>query len=411
MKQLCLFTNEFPYGSWEAYLETEVKYYSKFDKIYIYSLQLRKEHSIKIRDIDCNAFVFPIYYASKIKYFLYSFVSLFDKNLYIELKNLINNNRFNFSRLVQLFVFVSRSHYEANKITKNFSKEDLVNSVLYSYRFEYQPYVAYLVKKKLGINSKIICRAHRFDLYEEKRPTGYIPMREILLSFIDKVYPCSNDGSEYLKNKFPNYKDKIETKFLGTIDYGTQDYNESDILRLVSCSNVVSVKRLDLIVESLSLITNKEIEWTHYGNGPEMEKIKNISNKVGNNIKINFMGNVSNQDLMKEYKNNVYDWFINVSTSEGIPVSIMEAMSFGIPCIATDVGGTSEIVEDKKNGVLLPSNIDEFRLASIINNITKMDKRKYFNLRKNSRIKWNEKYNADTNYKKFVNDLLVVGDF
>lgn len=47
MKRLCLFTNEFPYGSWEAYLETEVKYYDKFDDVLIFSLQLRREHSKK----------------------------------------------------------------------------------------------------------------------------------------------------------------------------------------------------------------------------------------------------------------------------------------------------------------------------------------------------------------------------
>ncbi|MFR4320263.1 MAG: glycosyltransferase [Blautia massiliensis (ex Durand et al. 2017)] len=44
---------------------------------------------------------------------------------------------------------------------------------------------------------------------------------------------------------------------------------------------------------------------------------------------------------------------MNVSSSEGIPVSIMEATSFGIPGIATDAGGTKEIIRDKENGVLL----------------------------------------------------------
>lgn len=109
MKKLCLFTNEFPYGNWEAYLETEVKYYDKFDDVLIFSLQLRKDNSKKIRNIDCKAEIYPVYYASRLTYFLYSFVSLFDKNLYKELGNLIRNKRFNFKRLIQLFVFISRS--------------------------------------------------------------------------------------------------------------------------------------------------------------------------------------------------------------------------------------------------------------------------------------------------------------
>lgn len=45
---------------------------------------------------------------------------------------------------------------------------------------------------------------------------------------------------------------------------------------------------------------------------------------------------------------------MNLSTSEGVPVSIMEVQSYGIPVIATNVGGTGEII-DKDNGILLPS--------------------------------------------------------
>lgn len=40
MKILCLFTNEFPYGNWEPYLETEIKFYNDFDKVYIFSCNL-----------------------------------------------------------------------------------------------------------------------------------------------------------------------------------------------------------------------------------------------------------------------------------------------------------------------------------------------------------------------------------
>lgn len=44
MKTLYLLTNSFPYGDWEPYLETEVKYYDDFDEVYIFALQIRKEH-------------------------------------------------------------------------------------------------------------------------------------------------------------------------------------------------------------------------------------------------------------------------------------------------------------------------------------------------------------------------------
>lgn len=50
------------------------------------------------------------------------------------------------------------------------------------------------------------------------------------------------------------------------------------------------------------------------------------------------MGYIANKDLLDWYKTNKPSIFINVSSSEGVPVSIMESMSCGIPTIATDVG-------------------------------------------------------------------------
>lgn len=78
-----------------------------------------------------------------------------------------------------------------------------------------------------------------------------------------------------------------------------------------------------------------------------MDEIKKMAkDKLRDNIQYEFKGNVSNTELMKQYQDKNYYVFVNVSSSEGIPVSIMEATSFGIPCIATDAGGTKEIIRD-----------------------------------------------------------------
>lgn len=62
-----------------------------------------------------------------------------------------------------------------------------------------------------------------------------------------------------------------------------------------------------------------------------------------------------------------------MSLSEGIPVSIMEAISFGIPIIATNVGGNAEIVNDE-TGVLIPVNIDQAAFNETVSDImNKMD--------------------------------------
>ena len=72
-------------------------------------------------------------------------------------------------------------------------------------------------------------------------------------------------GKNYLQNKFPRYKSKIKTSFLGTKGYGVEQYKKGKVLRIVSCSNVVPVKRLDLIIKTLMNLKDVDIEWTHFG--------------------------------------------------------------------------------------------------------------------------------------------------
>ena len=340
MKTLYLLTNSFPYGDWEPYLETEIKYYDKFDEVYIFALQIRKEHLKRKRNVGKNVKIIPIMKASNRTYLLYSFKTLTDINLYKEFIRLVKSRRLSIRNFVNMFVYFSRSHYEADLIDKKLKGRVNRNSVFYSYRFEYQPYVAMLLKKKWKLNSKIISRAHRYDLYEEEHKGNYIPMREGILSEIDNVYPCSDHGTKYLKNKFPRYKKKIEPRFLGTLDHGEKKYYFDDkCYEIVSCSTVTKVKRLDLLINALAQIKEIPIKWTHYGDGILMDDIKKLAeDKLRDNIRYEFKGNINNAELMKQYRDKNYYVFVNVSSSEGIPVSIMEATSFGIPCIATDAG-------------------------------------------------------------------------
>lgn len=409
-KKLLVLANEFPYGTWEPYMETEEPYYSDFDKTWIASLQLRSEHAKTKRNLSSGATVIPVWYKSRLFYFLNAITVLADRNLYVEIGLLRKKRMFSFSRLVDLFVFLSRAHHEARVISNALRGEDKDNLLIYSYRFEYQPYVAMLLKRNWKSNCSIISRAHRYDLYEDQHTNKYIPLREVILSGLDYVFPCSENGTEYVKKNYNNAHAKIETRYLGTKDYGIHEYISENVIRIVSCSNVVKVKRLNLIIDALSALsgkTDKQIEWTHYGDGVLMDEIRSYAAEKLNdkkNISYIFKGNVQNKDLMKEYKEKNYYLFINVSSSEGLPVSIMEAMSFGIPCIATDIGGTREIV-DNDNGVLLSPNVNSSQISMNIDSLMKLKFNDYKLLRDNARENWNKKFNAKSNYDLFFERL------
>jgi len=110
---------------------------------------------------------------------------------------------------------------------------------------------------------------------------------------------------------------------------------------------------------------------------------------------------------MKYYENNGVDLFINLSDIEGIPVSVMEAMSYGIPSIARDVGGISELVINGLNGILLPENTDANFISLKINNLIDAKERNldYFNRKKVKQF-IKENYNANKNYEDFYNKIL-----
>lgn len=418
MSNLILLTNSFPYGNWEPYLETEVNYYTDFEQIHICSLQIRKKHMEKVRELPfSNMQNCPVQYASKFTYLLNAASALVDRNFYGEVGRLIKKHCFSLKRFEKLVIFISRSHYEARVILKYLKKSGIVRTglenesegVLYAYRFEYQPYVGILLQKHLP-NYKLVSRAHRFDLYEEERDVGYIPMREFLLSKLDKIILIADDGKKYLERKYPGYKHKLVVSRLGTVDHSVKKVRcAKETINIVSCSTVYPIKRVDMIVKALSQVHEVNVNWTHYGDGVQLDLIKSLcADILPLNIQYEFRGFVDNSKVLEEYGERNYHLFLNVSESEGIPVSIMEALSFGIPCIATNVGGTSEIIENKKNGILLKKDFAIEDLTDWIVKFAVMNDEEYQFYRLNARRSWEEKYNADKNYKEFIESLKLL---
>lgn len=407
MRNLILLTNAFPYGKWEPYLETEISYYEGFDNIHICSLQIRREQLQDVRKLPSEKFqVYPILKAAGYIYLLYAIVAFVDKNFYKEIKYLFQQKRITVRRLLRLLIYMSRSHYEARKIVKYLKKSNLYDSdekgIIYAYRFDYQPYVGLLIQKHLP-NYKVVARGHGYDLYEERNGESYLPLREVLLQGLDSVIMISDVGKAYLEEKYPQYASKIVVSRLGTKDYSVKEVDSPNgMIRIVSCSNVIPLKRIDRIIKSLQLIADVEVYWTHYGDGPLLEEIKSQCSKLlGDNIHYDFRGNIANEELLKEYSEKGYHLFLNVSEYEGVPVSIMEAMSFGIPCIATDVGGTKEILTDGHCGILLEKEFAVEELTKWINCFAFMKEEDYQIFRKNARTDWERKCSADQNYRRF----------
>ena len=84
----------------------------------------------------------------------------------------------------------------------------------------------------------------------------------------------------------------------------------------------------------------------------------------------------------------------------------MEALSFGIPTIATDVGGTSEIVFDQKNGFLIPADFNAKQWVKYIMEVYQDSLSSRSILRLEARKSWAENYSAEVNYHDFLSKYL-----
>ena len=301
----------------------------------------------------------------------------------------------------------SDTWYIMRTISQN--KKSFYKASIYTYRLNSGALTAINLKNIFN-GKKCIGRAHGIDLYEYRDPADYLPFRNYIMKNLDEIYTISLDGYNYLTKKYPFTKNKVHVARLGTDDYGVENFRSEEGLSIVTCSRVEKIKRIDRIIKALAKINSINIKWTHIGDGSLLSGIKDLSECVlPSNIQTEFVGNLENSKIYEVYKGNFFDLFINVSYDEGLPVAIMEASSFGIPIIATDVGGTSEIVKDGYNGWLIPREYEDDVLSDLLLSYYKMSDYDKCIFRKNARDKWKESFNQAVNYRKFVDMIAITG--
>jgi glycosyltransferase involved in cell wall biosynthesis len=252
-----------------------------------------------------------------------------------------------------------------------------------------------------------ISRAHGSDLYEEKSPLGYLPLLKFVSERLDSIFFVSEHGKNYFYEKTGSEDHKLTVSRLGISApvVRTSVVSEKDIITIVSCSNLVPLKRVGLIIEALGCIKIiRKIKWIHLGDGPLRHNLENLAESLleaKENIRYEFKGRRPNNEILEFYSNNRVDLFLNASSSEGIPVSIMEAQSFGIPVIATDTGGVNELVA-AGTGFLLPVDFKPEDLAEKICLYLKMTEEEIKKIRNNAIQNQKSRFDANKNYTEFI---------
>lgn len=409
--KLIVFTGHYPFKPGEEFFDDEIKVLSNnFDKILVVSgekninkYRSKPPQNVEVVVVNRNYDIVICLFTGFIK--MFSLESI--KEILYTKKVL--DNKIGMNVLKTLFIYNAVSVRLVRWITKNISK-DKTNIVLYSYWLSTGSYALTRLKKK-GYQFIAIARAHGGDAFLDR---GYQAYRNIIYKNLDEIHFVSETAKEQFYQKVILPKDSTKAK-LFTSRLGTEKTVKvlnpikikDSIFHIVTCSSIISLKRLDLLVEAIRITKGIKIKWTHFGDGYLREAILHqIEEKLDKDkAEIKFVGQVKNEQIHEFYKKNHVDIFVNMSDYEGIPVSIMEAISYGIPIIARDIGGNSEIVFNKLNGILLPALITPMELANAIEHFYNLSLEEIFEYRDSAYRIWQELYNASKNYNVFANHI------
>jgi colanic acid/amylovoran biosynthesis glycosyltransferase len=370
-KHLLLFTLNFPLNSGETFLESELPFLSRgFERVTIMPLN----GTVRKRVVPDNVTVAePLWggTASRYRFYLTQLCCFRTWSLFFQeaFQAIAVHRRYHIAVMYRIMLWaIYRTALERCPVVQAAIRNP-AETIAYSY-WAHVPATVIPYLTEAGVPCAV--RYHHVDLYTYAmdsntfihKNAGYFPWRGEIAKAAKLNLFISEHGYSYFQEMWPNaLGDRWKINRLGVPDRGLNPAASADdkSLNLVSCSYISPQKRVPRIAALVkSLALHRPVTWHHFGAGQEQHLVDAEISDKPDNLTVKFWGWVANSDVMKCYAETHIDLFINLSLSEGVPVSIMEAISYGIPVVATAVDGTPEVVLDGKSGLLVQlSETDE----------------------------------------------------
>lgn len=131
--------------------------------------------------------------------------------------------------------------------------------------------------------------------------------------------------------------------------------------RLLSVSSLLPGKRVDVLIRALVSLP-AEFVLRIAGGGPERQALERLVSSMGLSERVTFLGVLVPEALRREMA--TADLYVHASRAEGYPKSTLEAMAHGLPCVASDVAGSREILTGR--GLLFPYGDSEALARQVI---------------------------------------------
>jgi glycosyltransferase involved in cell wall biosynthesis len=225
--------------------------------------------------------------------------------------------------------------------------------------------VAWLLKKLFHIPYIVSLRGGDVPGF---RPYDFKTFHKMVGPFLRVIWHQADSviaNSNGLRDLALAFDSSIEIPIIPNGVDGNQYRNESRDwapARLFSVGRIVHQKGLDLGLRALAQLKDLDWHWNIAGDGPQLDALKSLANELGLSDRVTFLGWQSRAELTQWYHRS--NLFLFPSRHEGMPNAVLEAMSSGLPVVATRIAGSEELVIDGETGLLVTTeNVTELRDA------------------------------------------------
>ena len=219
-----------------------------------------------------------------------------------------------------------------------------------------------------------------FDEFQNNKHSFLIEVQKLLRNWSVNSAEVVITPSDHLKNfvselGFNNEILKINNG-VDITDIKRTNVHKADI-NLLIISRLVIQKNINIVIEAMELLDNKNVKLSIIGEGGEFNKLKGVIHKLNLQNRVQLLGKIDNNKISQFLL--TADIFIQASDYEGLPHSVLEAINYEIPILSTEVGGCKDLLNDGERGFIIPIPPDKKIIAEniiyIINNKDEATKR------------------------------------
>lgn len=413
--KMYLVTREFPYrGGEDSFVKPEYPYLCESFDVSIIAAGIDGNVQNEEQTNEIEACIIPT--TQNLFDKLISFMCfLTEKDCYLEILSIIKEKKWILKRIYRALMFGTAAETFYRRLKKTTGLNKNTRAIFYFYWFDYKCFGLTMHKKKFP-NIQIIARTHGYDLYDERELYGRQLFQRRMDTRLERLVFAAQYAKNYYLTRYNKHDcEKYALYRLGVSDKGCtgeqrrQGYEKDNVFLLISCSRAVDIKRIDCIIEGLSTIEDIELRWVHIGGGEQLASLRKLAEqKLGSNIQYEFTDTLSNNEVIQFYEENYVSCFITTTETEGgAPVSVQEALSFGVPIIATTVGELPQMIDN--NGILLSENPDKNEVGDAIRQMAEVyGTQEYFEMCQASLATFEKKFDAKNNFTQFLKELVEL---